>query len=639
MASPRKVKLLGGALALFVSQAAMAVGLGDIKLNSALNEPLAAEIELLNIGDLSDLEMLVGLAGRKDFERAGVIREFFLTGLQFSIDLSGPKPKVLVKTQKPVREPYLDFLVEMQWPTGRLLKEYTVLVDLPVYAEEKPQAKAIDNASSSAGSSRQPAAAPQPSRPVQQVSAGVGTGGDYRVRNGDTLWGIARRSRPQGASIHQAMVAIYELNPSAFVKGDINILKRGEVLRLPANHQITASHSQAVDAVAAHQQPGRALMDAVDTEQSAGQGESGEPQGRLKLFAALDNGEQSAVESDSYSATENEGSQQGGGPPRELLENELIIAQEELARKNRELDEYKERLAMLEEQLETTRLIDLQSDQVGAAQVAVSQAEGGEAAEQQQNGLSETASEELAEAASDVAGEADSTEPAAAATVAEEEPGQDFWGQYKYYLMSGIGVLVLLLILLAMRRNRQGSDNSDDLVFDDQVESVFAEPEVTAVAAEAEREKLVPVPETQDVDLSEDDQLFAAEALDMEEPADQAEQADREQGEEPEQDAVDSEQQDQPEMLPTLDQDSPTGNAASQSNEDDLEVVAESSEGEGDFDLDIDGDEIATKLDLAKAYSDVGDKNGAREMLEEVVQEGNEEQQQEAKKLLDRLSE
>ena len=645
-----KVKLLGGALALFVSQLAMAVGLGDIKLHSALNEPLDAEIELLNVGELTDLEMLVGLASRKDFERAGVTREFFLTGLQFTIDLSGPKPKVRVKSQKPVREPYLDFLVEMQWPSGRLLKEYTLLVDLPVYSEDKPQAKSVDTPSSTPSvAERKPES--RPSRPVQQPRAELDVGGDYQVERGDTLWGIARRSRPQGASIHQTMVAIHELNPRAFVRGDINLLKRGEVLRLPANHQITASHREAVSEVAA-QQPSGALIDAVDTPAAAPEQAVEEPQGRLKLSAAL-GGEQPAVESDSYSTAESDNAQQDGanGAARELLENELTITQEELARKDRELEEAKQRIAMLEAQQETQRLIDLQSDGAGAAQAMAS-----ESAKVEQP-VAETVAD--AESAADKMDVIDS-EPAESGA-ASDEPQQDFWQQYKYYLMAGAGALLLLLIVLGLRRKNEDTDTADDFVFDEEIEPVFAQPEIAAKPETASEPE--PSPEPQEVDLEEDDQLFAAEAFDMEEPEEEAEGPAEEESL-----AVEEVAEQEQEMLPILEESEAEAATDSAEGDDDLdfdidlelgddlvvsdddsdeedldldqlEVVADvtAEEADSDLDLDIDGDEIGTKLDLAKAYSDVGDKDGAREMLEEVVEEGNDEQQREAKKLLEAL--
>ncbi len=119
----RHLTLAAGLFGVVVSNQTFAVGLGELKLNSALNEPLDAEIQLLNVGELSELEMLVGLGSQKDFDNAGVERPFSLTDLRFEVDLSKPgNPVILVTSRKPLREPFVDFLVEVDWPTGRLLR-------------------------------------------------------------------------------------------------------------------------------------------------------------------------------------------------------------------------------------------------------------------------------------------------------------------------------------------------------------------------------------------------------------------------------------------------------------------------------------------------------------------------------------
>ena len=119
-----------------LSETAQAIGLGDIKLRSALNEPLRAEIKLVQVKDLTENQIIVNLAPPEDFANAHVDREFLLNSLRFRLDLDDPSnPKVVVTTQQPIREPFLNFLVEIQWPSGRLLREYTLLMDLPTYAE------------------------------------------------------------------------------------------------------------------------------------------------------------------------------------------------------------------------------------------------------------------------------------------------------------------------------------------------------------------------------------------------------------------------------------------------------------------------------------------------------------------------
>src|SRR5690606_755641 len=126
--------LLVSVFAAFAAVYASALGLGEIKLNSALNQPLDAEIRLLQVRDLNEKEIVVGLASQEAFQRLGIGRPHFLTDLSFSVDLqSASGPVIKVTTLKPIREPFLDFIVQAQWPSGKLLREYTLLIDLPVF--------------------------------------------------------------------------------------------------------------------------------------------------------------------------------------------------------------------------------------------------------------------------------------------------------------------------------------------------------------------------------------------------------------------------------------------------------------------------------------------------------------------------
>src|SRR5690554_6489106 len=119
----------------FFSSIAAALGLGEIKLQSALNQPLNAEIQLLHVRGLTANEIIVGIATPEEFARAGVERNYFVTGLDFALDLNAQQgPIIRVTSREPVREPFLNFVVSAHWPSGRLLREYTLLVDLPVFS-------------------------------------------------------------------------------------------------------------------------------------------------------------------------------------------------------------------------------------------------------------------------------------------------------------------------------------------------------------------------------------------------------------------------------------------------------------------------------------------------------------------------
>ena len=137
----RQLVLACGLASLMASPLANALGLGEVKLNSTLNQPLSAEIRLLDTRDLTAEQIIVSLASPADFERNGVDRLYFYTEFQFEVDLSNPSgPVVKVTSRNPVREPYLNFLVEARWTAGRLLREYTLLMDLPTFDDERTAA-------------------------------------------------------------------------------------------------------------------------------------------------------------------------------------------------------------------------------------------------------------------------------------------------------------------------------------------------------------------------------------------------------------------------------------------------------------------------------------------------------------------
>jgi FimV-like protein len=121
--------LVSGAIT--YSTLAPALGLGDITLHSALNQPLSADIALVDVGGLEEGELSVSLATADEFSRAGVERVFFLNNLKFTPILRGNRNLIRVTSSKAVKEPFLNFVVQLNQPNGRLLREYTVLIDPP----------------------------------------------------------------------------------------------------------------------------------------------------------------------------------------------------------------------------------------------------------------------------------------------------------------------------------------------------------------------------------------------------------------------------------------------------------------------------------------------------------------------------
>ncbi|MCU1752446.1 FimV/HubP family polar landmark protein [Pseudomonas sp. 6D_7.1_Bac1] len=161
----RSVCLLAVAGALSYSALTPALGLGDITLHSALNQPLNAEIALVDPGSLAEGELSVSLATEDEFARAGVERVFFLNDLRFTAVLRGTRSVIRVVSNKPVNEPFLNFLVQVNQPNGRLLREYTLLIDPPgspgiVPATDVESAPAISPQPTAAAPAKTPEAAP-----------------------------------------------------------------------------------------------------------------------------------------------------------------------------------------------------------------------------------------------------------------------------------------------------------------------------------------------------------------------------------------------------------------------------------------------------------------------------------------------
>lgn len=231
----------------FYSGVVPALGLGEITLHSALNQPLEAEIELLQVADLTSSDLLVRLASAEAFSRSGVDRLFFLNDLRFTPLLRGGNSVIRVVSSQPVREPYLNFIVEVARPNGQLLREYTLLLDPPGSSAYRSVAAVPEVR---AASERPPASATPAAPRVMPVAE---AGARYRVVSGDSLWKIAAGLRTAGSQASQQalMGAIHALNPQAFSGGDIDSLRAGVDLLLPDSAQAEGAPIAPADTAAA----------------------------------------------------------------------------------------------------------------------------------------------------------------------------------------------------------------------------------------------------------------------------------------------------------------------------------------------------------------------------------------------------
>lgn len=347
---------------------AYAVGLGEITVNSSLNEPLAANIQIINSTGLQENQLLVSLASAEAFERAGVSRDFFLSRLQFSIARdSANQLSIKVITDQPVVEPYLDFLVQLQWPEGRVMRSYTLLLDLPIYREDQSAALEV--------------MPPETSNPVIQPRVAIVdrtafnraelSGDQHQVILGDTLWNVAQRLRPRGATVLQTMDSLYQKNANAFSDGDANRLMKGAVLRLPSLDEI---REEAGDMVASQiglvapvgQDSTPSINEDVEIiysdEYDSDANLISEPEpalevegdARLQLVSTSEDSADDVASLDSEVAADTgTSSDVQSGEAVQQLSSELAVANDEVNKFQLENSELRQRLALLEAQVAT----------------------------------------------------------------------------------------------------------------------------------------------------------------------------------------------------------------------------------------------------------------------------------------------
>ncbi|MDX5371195.1 MAG: peptidoglycan-binding protein LysM [Pseudomonadaceae bacterium] len=305
----------------FYSGLLPALGLGEISLHSALNQPLDAEIELLQAADLSADEIRVRLASAEEFERSGVERFFFLNDLRFTPVLGGGRNLIRVISSRPVREPYLNFIVEVSRPGGQLLREYTLLIDPPGSAASSPLAAPVAALPAAAPASQ--GWRPQPARELPAAKRGE----RYRVQRGDNLWRIAGRLLPPGSAGREALMAdLFVLNPQAFSAGSPDRLRADAELLLPDSLFPAAS----------------APAEAVATAEAAAPAEPVAEADEAMPAAAVVAAEQLRVDAELAEAGARNAELQSS---LDALHGQLAALQAQMAEKDRQLQQIREQLA------------------------------------------------------------------------------------------------------------------------------------------------------------------------------------------------------------------------------------------------------------------------------------------------------
>lgn len=344
-----------------------ALGLGEARVDSYLNQPLDIRVRLLEASELELDSLTIGTATPDDYQRLGLASNALALGLQFEVDRSQSPAIIRIRSEQPVTDPIVQVLVDARWASGRLLREYTLFLDPPTLdiappVRSQPQAEARVPAVQRPRS--EPAPSPRPQPAVREPRATSSRDdGERVVQSGDTLWSIAMANLPAGeVTMDQMMLSIVDLNPEAFRNGNINQLLRGSRLTLPTAEQVRSIDRQSARATvlaqnrAFNQRLGSDVPVVADAARGAPADEPAadapgepapqpsadepvaarepEPEGRLELVPAGDDDTGSGLDSE--------------GQEVDRLREQLARTEEELYTARLEAEDFQARLEDLE---------------------------------------------------------------------------------------------------------------------------------------------------------------------------------------------------------------------------------------------------------------------------------------------------
>ena len=241
-----------------VAPAAWALGLGKLQVQSALGESLRAEIDVTSLSAEEASNLRIRVAPPESYRAAGVDYNPVLPGTQVVLQRRADgRPYLRITSDRGVQEPFVDVILEITWSTGRLVREYTLLLDPPTATARAPApapaapavaptmsaapaepvpvpARSADRKPAPARADAEPAAPRAPRAAAAPASPSNEGADEYRVKTGDTLSKIAARTQRGGVSLDQMLVSLYRSNPQAFLDNNMNRLKSGVVLAVPS---------------------------------------------------------------------------------------------------------------------------------------------------------------------------------------------------------------------------------------------------------------------------------------------------------------------------------------------------------------------------------------------------------------------
>ena len=337
---------------ILIATQSMGLGLGSLQVDSNLDEALKGKIPLMLSEDEISDNIKVSLANEKDYRRVGLDKSYVPSNIKVSLVENEGEKFIKIYSKGPVSEPIVSLLLVVDWSNGHLLREFTLLLDPPLFNQnlstdnysepvqtqkyqtptkiEKPVYE--DNSSSQVDYSNT----------VSDSSSSYSGSQQVTVEAGDTLWKIANSNRGGYGSTQQVMVAIFNNNPSAFQNNDMNFLKKGAVLTLPDEDQISSiSNSQAISEVSAQTRQWSQLQtqdDYADTSNDS----------------SVDYGIELVPPSDNDNSSNANGSSNTGSNTKLIAE--LSQAKEQLASTSLESDELSSRVQELEKIVEDQEL-------------------------------------------------------------------------------------------------------------------------------------------------------------------------------------------------------------------------------------------------------------------------------------------
>ena len=383
----RKSKVKPSSLAVCVALLPLsshAAGLGKLNVNSGIGEPLKAEIELLSVTPEELSTLAASIASEDAYAQQGIPRLGIHNNIKVDIAKNADGSPVLrIRSSQPVSDPYLDMLIQVDWATGRLQREYTVLLDPPGYKPDTSAASTPVTLPSTGGTSNtqstnrastsnlsdatQPVTQktkkqkrpPPPVVKQEPVSEPVAKGDqELTTKRGDTLIAVAKEVQVEGVSLDQMLVGLYENNKEAFAKGNMNRLKVGQIIKVPSKEVLTSVDGQQAkktikmhsvnwnayrNALAGNVEAAPAMAEAEQKQSTSGKIASAEdkaapvatgPKDVVKLSA----GEQAGLKNSKDAATKS-------------AEAKIIALQEETTARENSLKEANDKTAALEKQI------------------------------------------------------------------------------------------------------------------------------------------------------------------------------------------------------------------------------------------------------------------------------------------------